>query len=160
MVGILEPVPKFYLPNSLNQSYKTSKNGIFQWEHIRENLRSKMGLIRKRFHHNFLLSWNSRTNRISRKSVNHNGWLDIFVKKNYFFSSYFQHISLWFYSNFEWEHFWMQSKFCIQWLPSAYFLWDPFLRRSILDPKSSLIIFCIENYLILEEDWIQYRFHL
>ena len=32
------------------------------------------------------VSWNSRTNRISIKWVNHNGWIDIAViKKNYFF---------------------------------------------------------------------------
>ena len=32
------------------------------------------------------MSWNSRTNRISIKWVNHNGWIDIFVIiENYFF---------------------------------------------------------------------------
>ena len=50
------------------------------------------------------VSWNSRTNRISIIWVNHNGWIDIFViKENYFFSSYFQHISLCFYSKFKRE---------------------------------------------------------
>ena len=50
------------------------------------------------------MSWNSRTNRISIKWVNHNGWIDIFdIKENYFFCSYFWHISLCFYSNFKWE---------------------------------------------------------
>ena len=45
------------------------------------------------------MSWNSRTNRISIKWVNHNGWIDIFlIKDNYFFCLYFQHISLCFYS--------------------------------------------------------------
>ena len=48
------------------------------------------------------MGWNSRTNRISIKWVNHNGWIDIFViKENYFFCSYSPHISLWFYSNYE-----------------------------------------------------------
>ena len=70
---------------------------------IRGNLGSKMGLIRKRPIINFV-SWNSRTNRISIKWVNHNGWIDIFViKENYFFCSYFRHISLCFYSNFKRE---------------------------------------------------------
>ena len=50
------------------------------------------------------MSWNSRTNKISIKWVNHNGWTIIFViKENYFFCSYFQHISLCFYSNFKRE---------------------------------------------------------
>ena len=50
------------------------------------------------------MSWNSRTNRISIKWVNHNGWIYIFViNENYFFCSYFWHISLYFYSNFKWE---------------------------------------------------------
>ena len=50
------------------------------------------------------MSWNSRTNRISLKRVNRNGWLDIFViTKNYLFCLYFQHISLCVYSNFEGE---------------------------------------------------------
>ena len=50
------------------------------------------------------MSWNSRMNRIPTKWVNHNGWIDIFViKKNYFFCSYFRHISLCFYSNFNRE---------------------------------------------------------
>ena len=49
------------------------------------------------------MSWNSRTNRISIIWVNHNGWIDIFVIKNYFFCSYFRHISLCFYLNFEHE---------------------------------------------------------
>ena len=31
------------------------------------------------------MSWNSRTNRIPIKWVNHNGWIDIFVKKKLFF---------------------------------------------------------------------------
>ena len=36
--------------------------------------------------------------------MNHNGWIDIFVlKENYFFCSYFWHISLCFYSNFDRE---------------------------------------------------------
>ena len=40
----------------------------------------------------------------SIKWVNHNGWIDIFViKENYFFCSYFRHISLCFYSNFKRE---------------------------------------------------------
>ena len=66
---------------------------------IRGNLGSKMGLIRKRVNNKFVI-WNSRTNRISIKWVNHNGWIHIFViKENYFFCSYFRHISLWFYSN-------------------------------------------------------------
>ena len=35
------------------------------------------------------MSWNSATNRISIKWVNHKGWIDIFViKENYFFCSY------------------------------------------------------------------------
>ena len=71
---------------------------------IRGNLGSKMGLIRKRANNKFV-SWNSRTNRISIKWVNHNGWIDIFViKENYFFCSYFWHISLCFYSNFKQEN--------------------------------------------------------
>ena len=50
------------------------------------------------------MRWNSRTNRIPIKWVNHNGWIDIFViKEYYFFCSYFQHISLCFYSNFKRE---------------------------------------------------------
>ena len=49
------------------------------------------------------MSWNSRTNRISIKWVNHNGWIDIFVIKKNFFCSYFRHISLCFYSNFDQE---------------------------------------------------------
>ena len=48
------------------------------------------------------MSWSSRTNRISIKWVNHNGWIDIFViKKTTFFCSYFRHISLCFYSKFD-----------------------------------------------------------
>ena len=40
-----------------------------------------------------VVSWNSRTNIISIKWVNHNGWIDIFViKKKLFFCSYFFHI--------------------------------------------------------------------
>ena len=51
-----------------------------------------------------IVSCNSRTNRISIKQVNHNGWIVIFViKENYLFCSYFQHISLCFYSNSERE---------------------------------------------------------
>ena len=51
---------------------------------IRWNLGSKMGLIRKCATINFV-SWNSRTNRISIKWVNHNGRINIFVlKENYF----------------------------------------------------------------------------
>ena len=57
--------------------------------------------IRKRSNHNFLMSWNSRTNRILIKWVKHNSWLDIFVIKKK--CSYFQHISLCFYSNFKRE---------------------------------------------------------
>ena len=35
---------------------------------------------------------------------NHNGWIDIFViRENYFFCSYFRHISMPFYSNFKHE---------------------------------------------------------
>ena len=50
------------------------------------------------------MSWNSRTNRIPIKWVNHNGWIDIFVvKKKYFLCSDFRHISLCFYSNFDRE---------------------------------------------------------
>ena len=50
------------------------------------------------------MSWNSRTNIISTKWFNHNGWIDIFViKETYFFCSYFRHISLCFYSNSERE---------------------------------------------------------
>ena len=50
------------------------------------------------------MSWNSRTNRIWIKWVNHNGWNDIFViKENYYFCSYFRHISLCFNSNFKQE---------------------------------------------------------
>ena len=45
-----------------------------------------------------------RTNIISIKWVNHNGWIDIFViKENYFFCSYFRHISVCFQSNFKRE---------------------------------------------------------
>ena len=50
------------------------------------------------------VSWTSRTNRISIQWINHNGWVDIFViKENHFFSSYFRHISLCFYSKSEQE---------------------------------------------------------
>ena len=50
------------------------------------------------------VSWKSRTNIISIKWVKHNGWIDIFViKENFFFCSYFRHISLCFSSNFKWE---------------------------------------------------------
>ena len=49
------------------------------------------------------MSWNSRTNRISIKWVNHNGWIDIFVIKKLLFCYYFWHISLCFYSNFDRE---------------------------------------------------------
>ena len=50
------------------------------------------------------MSWNSRTNRISIKWVNHIGWIDIFViKEHCCFCSYFRHISLCFYTNSEQE---------------------------------------------------------
>ena len=50
------------------------------------------------------MSCNSRTNRIPIKWVNNNGWIDIFViKTTTFFFGYFWHISLCFYSNFDWE---------------------------------------------------------
>ena len=50
------------------------------------------------------MSCNSRANRISIQWVNHNGWIDIFViKKKLLLCSYFWHISLCFYSNFDRE---------------------------------------------------------
>ena len=49
------------------------------------------------------MSCNSRTNRISIKWVNHNGWIDIFViKKTTFLFVFSTYLSV-FYSNFERE---------------------------------------------------------
>ena len=48
--------------------------------------------------------WIQEPIEISIKWFNHNGWIDIFViKEKYFFCSYFRHISLCFYSNFDQE---------------------------------------------------------
>ena len=83
------------------------------------------------------LSWNSRTNRISIKWVNHNGWIDIFViKENYYFCLYFRHISLCFYSNFkrgsssdaEFNYASMSTH-------TAYFWWTPLHQKQEIPKK-------------------------
>ena len=73
------------------------------------------------------MSWNSRTNRISIKWVNHNGLIIVFViKENYFFCSYFWHTSLCFYSNFKQESsFDSELKYASNEYPHCILLTDP-----------------------------------
>ena len=70
---------------------------------IRGNLGSTMGLIRKRANNKFFELESENQYNFNKMSQPY-GWIDIFViKENYFFGSYFRHISLCLYSNFDQE---------------------------------------------------------
>ena len=83
------------------------------------------------------MSWNSRTNRISIKWVNHNGWIDIFViKKLLFFVRIFD-ISLCVFTEILiGRACWMQNL-----IPhptrthTAYFWWPPLPQRQEIPKK-------------------------
>ena len=68
------------------------------------------------------VSWNSRTNRISIKWVNHNGWINIFViKKNYIFLFVFSTYLPVFLLKFRLgELIECGIKFCIQQVPTLH----------------------------------------
>ena len=67
------------------------------------------------------MSWNSRTNKIPIKSVNHNGWIDIFVIKRttfmFLFLTYLLVLLLKFRSG---ELIGCRIKFCIRRVPTLH----------------------------------------